>query len=386
MARPKVAKVAVIGVGNMGSAHLHTIEKIDNLELTAVCDIDTERADARAAEHGVPAFYDDKSLLKAKVADAVVIATPHYDHTTIGARALKAGVHVLVEKPISVHKSDCQKLIKAHTNKKLVFAAMFNQRTDPHYIKLKAMIDGGEFGKIMRVNWIITNWYRTQSYYNSGGWRATWSGEGGGVLLNQCPHQLDLFTWLFGAPDTVRAEVAFGKYHDIEVEDEVTAVMTYKSGATAVFITGTGEAPGTNRLEIVGTRGKAVLEGGGISFLRNEVPTDVHCANDPGAFATPDTWTCAIPVRGQGGQHEGILRNFANAITRGEKLVAPAAEGIHSVELANAMLLSGFRNETIKMPLSAAVYAKHLKALIAKSKPRKKAVVATTDDFSKSFN
>lgn len=388
MARPKKAKIAIVGVGNMGGGHCGTIGKVPNLELVAVCDIDRARADEIAEKHNVPAFYNHKDLLKAKIADAIVVATPHYDHTTIGIDVLKAGLHLLVEKPISVHKADCLKLIKAHKNKKQVFSAMFNQRTDPSYIKLKQLIEDGELGELTRVNWIVTNWFRTQRYYDSGGWRATWAGEGGGVLLNQCPHQLDLMTWLFGEPTSVRADIAIGKYHKIEVEDEVTAYLTYKNGATGVFITSTGEAPGTNRLEVVGTRGKVIIErGSGIDFIRNEVPMDKFCKTSKASFATPPRWNIDIPIRGGGEQHLGIFKNFANAITKGDKLIAPAAEGIKSVELGNAMLYSGLNNETVKMPMSAPKFAAQLKKLIATSKFKKKTVKgkASGSDFASSF-
>ncbi len=388
MAAAKKAKLAIVGVGNMGSNHCATVGSISNLELVAVCDTDRERADEIAAKHDVQAFYSHKDLLKAKVADAVMVATPHYDHTTIGIDVLKAGLHLLVEKPISVHKADCQKLIRAHKNKKQVFSAMFNQRTDPHYIKLKELIEGGELGKITRINWIITNWFRSQRYYDSGGWRATWGGEGGGVLLNQCPHQLDLMTWLFGEPETVRADIAIGKYHKIEVEDEVTAYLTYKSGATGIFITSTGEAPGTNRLEVTGTRGKVIIEkGSGLEFVRNEIPMDEFCKTSEKSFAPPPRWNINIPIKGHGDQHKGILQNFADAITKGAKLIAPAEEGIKSVELANAMLYSGIQDVKVKMPLSAPAYQKHLKKLIDNSTFVKKTVTkkAASDDFASSF-
>jgi predicted dehydrogenase len=388
MAAVKKVKIAVVGVGNMGAAHCATIGSISNLELVAVCDTDKTKADEVAAKHKVPAFYSHKDLLKAKVAEAVVVATPHYDHTTIGIDVLKAGLHLLVEKPISVHKADCLKLIKAHKNKKQVFSAMFNQRTDPHYTKLKELIDKGELGKITRINWIVTSWFRSQRYYDSGGWRATWGGEGGGVLLNQCPHQLDLMTWLFGEPETVRADLAIGKYHKIEVEDEVTAYMTYKSGATGVFITSTGEAPGTNRLEVTGTRGRVIVDGGAsLEFIRNEEPMDTFCQTTPESFAQPPRWNISIPIKGSGEQHKGILQNFADAITKGTKLIAPAEDGIKSVELANAMLYSGLNNVKVKLPLSAPLYEKHLKKLIASSTFVKKAVAAKTagNDFANSF-
>ena len=225
-----------------------------------------------ARDSGAKTFTSSEAMIRSGDVDAVLIATLHYDHTTIGIDALQQGIHVLVEKPISVHVADAQKLIAAHTDPKVVFAAMFNQRTDPKYIRTKRLIESGELGEIRRVQWTITDWFRPEAYYASGGWRATWKGEGGGVLLNQCPHNLDLLQWLCGMPIKMPAFCRLGKYHNIEVDDEVTAYFEYPNGATGVFITTTGEAPGTNRLEIVGDRGKVVLESGKITFTRTEVP------------------------------------------------------------------------------------------------------------------
>ncbi|MHC4884408.1 MAG: Gfo/Idh/MocA family protein [Planctomycetota bacterium] len=387
--KSKIVRVAVIGVGGMGNSHVNNLAKdIEGGVLAAVCDTDKAIADDRAKTHGVPAYYSHKDLLKAKVCDAVVIATPHYDHTTIGIDALKAGYHVLVEKPISVHKADCEKLIAAHKGgKKQVFAAMFNLRTDPLHQKVKTLIDNGELGKITRVNWIITNWFRTQAYYDGGGWRATWEGEGGGVLLNQCPHQLDLLQWFTGMPVKVRGFCGIAKSHNIEVEDEVTAYLEYKNGATGVFITSTGEAPGTNRLEIVGTQGKLVMENGKLTFTRNEIPMDTFCKTSEGRFSTPEVWNIEIPAQGAATQHRGIIQNFVNAIAKGETLIAPAREGINSVELGNAMLSSSLLGKEVEMPLNGKKFAAQLKKLIRESTfVKKKATKKANDDFAASFS
>lgn len=379
--------IAVVGVGNMGSSHLKTIASISNLKLAAICDTDVEKGEKLAKEHDVAFFKDHQALLEAKVVDAIVIATPHYDHTTIGIAALDAGYHVLVEKPISVHKADCERLISAYKNKDQVFCAMFNQRTNPSYIKAKELLENGELGEFRRVNWIITDWYRTQSYYNSGGWRATWEGEGGGVLLNQCPHQLDLIQWICGMPSKLTTIGGFGKFHDIEVEDDVTTIMEYPNGATGVFVTTTGEAPGTNRLEIVGTRGKLVIESGQpMKFIRNEVPTEKHLKEATLGFAKPQRWNIEIPITGKEGGHKGILQNFANHIQGKEDLLAPAIEGIHSVELANAMIYSLLKKESVEFPIDPASYEATLKELIAnstyvKAEPTSK---GNASDFSQS--
>lgn len=350
----------------MGSHHARNIldGKVPRLRLTALCDRDAEKL---KAFDGVKTFTDTDALISSGEVDAVLIATPHYDHTTLGIKALEAGLHTLVEKPISVHKEDCERLIAAHTNKDLVFAAMFNQRTDPRYIKLKELIDTGELGKINRVNWIITDWFRSYAYYASGGWRATWAGEGGGVLLNQCPHQLDLMQWLFGMPAKVRAFCQVSRYHEIEVEDDVTAYLEYASGANGVFITTTGEAPGTNRLEVAAERGRVVIEGDNLQWLRNEVETTAWSKTTTGGFQKPDRWEITIPTQGMGPQHVGIMQNFTEAILDGAKLIAPAAEGIHSVELANAMIHSSDTGSTITLPLDAAAYEAALKKKIANS-------------------
>lgn len=381
-----LVRLGIVGMGNMGTAHARGIldGKNPRVTLAAVCDQDPARTKDFAQ---VPVFTSSDELLRSGKIDALLIATPHYDHTTIGIAALKAGIHVLVEKPISVHKADCEQLIAAHQDKKVVFAAMFNQRTDPRYLKLREMVQSGELGEIRRVNWIITNWFRSEAYYASGGWRATWGGEGGGVLLNQCPHNLDLFQWIFGMPVRVRAFCHLGKYHDIEVEDDVTAYLEFKNGATGVFITSTGEAPGGNRLEITAEQGRVVLEDGLIRFKRNEVQTSEFSRTSKAAFAAPNVEEFTYTFEGAGGQHVEVLNNFADAILDGTPLVAPAAEGIHSVELGNAMLYSSSLRETVSMPLDAAAYEQLLKKRVAESKFVKKVVThsVSADDFSKSF-
>ncbi|MBW8015659.1 MAG: Gfo/Idh/MocA family oxidoreductase [Planctomycetes bacterium] len=362
----KQVKLAVIGLGYIGRCHLEKIAMVGNIEIVAVCSRRKQHAQEIAAKYNCRAFTDYRKLLASKVSDAVLIATPHYSHTAIGIDALKAGCHVLVEKPISVHKADCQKLIAAHTNQNQVFAAMFNQRTLGAYKKIKSMIDGGELGKLMRVNWIITDWFRTDAYYSSGSWRATWVGEGGGVLLNQCPHQLDLLQWLCGMPSKVAGFCGLGKHHDIEVEDEVTAYLEFPNGATGVFIASTGEAPGTNRLEICGEKGKVVLEGENLRFSRNEIPCSQFqkTSKEPMAKPRVSEIDIDIEVTSHEDQRAEIIKNFANAILNGEKLIAPAAEGINSVELANAILYSSLTQKPVQLPLNAQTYEAKLQELI----------------------
>jgi len=382
-------RLGIVGVGNMGGAHAKQLlaNKINRCVLGAVCDIDPARFTDYPA---LPQFTTAKKLFKSGKVDAILIATPHYAHPTIGLAAFKAGIHVLSEKPLGVHKADCERFIAGHAGTNLVFSEMFNQRTDPYYIKIREMVRGGELGTIRRINWIITNWFRSEAYYASGGWRATWGGEGGGVLLNQCPHNLDLFQWIFGLPRRVRATCRLGRYHNIEVEDDVTAYMEYATGATAVFITSTGEAPGTNRLEIAGENGKLVYENGVITFTRNAMPTTEFSRTTATLFNAPATTTTPIPLGdNHGGQHNAIVQNFVDAILDGTPLIAPAAEGLNSVELGNAMLYSSLKNKTVELPLDGAAYHRTLKQLVKNSRFTKKEIkpgTASAAEFTKGFN
>lgn len=380
-------RLGIVGLGNMGKAHLHNIRsgKVHGLRVTALCESVGTLPELLEHESG---FTDVNEMIHSGKIDAILICTPHFSHTTIGIEALNHGLHVLVEKPISVHKADCERLIAAHKDKKKIFAAMFNMRTNAVFKKVKDLIDSGEVGAVRRVHWEVTNWFRTNYYYATGGWRGTWKGEGGGVLMNQCPHNLDLFQWMFGMPQRVRGFCQFGRFHQIEVEDDVTAVLMYDSGTTATFATSTGEAPGKNCLEISCENGRlTVTDNNRIHFQRLRTPMSKFCMEAEAAFATPEVWHMDIPVEQSGGQHVEILQNFTNAILKGEKLLSPAEEGIRSVELANAILLSTWQDKTIELPMSSADYERILIEKGEKSTFQKTKVVpkATADDFAKSF-
>lgn len=366
-------RTGIIGLGNMGGFHARCIldGEVPGMRLTAVFDLDEARL---ASFNDIATFTNADEMLASGEVDAVIIATPHFFHTSLGIAALEAGLHVMVEKPISVHKADCERLLAAHTNKDLVFAAMFNQRTDARYLKVKSLIDNGELGPIQRISWTVTDWFRTEAYYASGAWRATWKGEGGGVLLNQCPHQLDLWQWMFGMPAEIYAQCDLGRFHDIEVEDAVTALMRYANGTTGVFTTTTGETPGSNRLEIAAEKGNLVLEGDAIRWRRNEVDAAVFSKEATQGFAKPPSWEVKIPLGGEGPKHVTILKNFTQAILSGEKLLSPAEEGIRSVELANTILLSGLKRTPVSLPLDSSEYEAVLTKLIKESTFEKKVV------------
>ncbi len=381
-------RLGIVGLGNMGSWHCKTIldGNQPRRELAAICDTDPTKM--TAYPEAVRRFADAGEMIRSGAIDAILVAVPHYGHTTIGIDALEQGLHLLVEKPISVHKADCERLIAAYERRPKstqVFAAMFNQRTDPHYIALKRLIDSGDLGEIRRITWIMTDWFRTGAYYASGGWRATWGGEGGGTLLNQCPHNLDLWQWLFGMPTAVHAHVGFGRWHDIEVEDQVTAHLAYGTRASGTFIATTGESPGTNRLEIAAEMGRVVVEDGRLLWTRNKVGMSEFCRTTPAVWSKPESHEVLIPVAGHGPQHNGVLANFADAVLDGAALIAPATDGIRSVELANAMIWSGWTGQTAQLPLDGVAYEARLKRAIAESRHAKPAARAGGGDFASSF-
>ncbi len=387
----KKVRLAVIGAGIMGSAHLRDIPTLPNAELVGVCDIDRAKADHFAGQLGIPAAYDYHELLERGGLDGVVIATPHYFHTPIAIDFMQAGVHVLTEKPIAVHTRDARKMIAAYESAK---AKISRPRFLDHVPaahpgileKVKEMIDGGELGRLVRTTWIITDWFRTQAYYDNGGWRATWSGEGGGVLLNQCPHNLDLYQWFVGLPKRVSGHAAIGKYHNIEVEDEVTGYFEHENGMVGHFITTTAESPGSNRLEIVGENGKITFENGKLLFYRNQSSMFEFIQTCPRSFDRVENTVEEVPYENHGQPgHWYILENFANAILHGEKQIAQGVEGIRGLSLGNAIMLSSFLGKPVDLPIDDDLYADKIAELARTSRFQKVVHTHDDNDLSKSF-
>jgi len=381
-------RIGIIGLGNMGTGHAKYLNngEVKGAELAAICDLREERLKwaAENLSSDVKRFQTPEELFAANCVDAVIVATPHYDHPRLAIEGFNRGLHVLVEKPAGVYTKQVREMNEAAAKSGKVFSMMYNQRTNPLYQKLRDLIQSGELGEVRRTNWIITNWYRSQSYYDSGGWRATWAGEGGGVLLNQDPHQLDLWQWTIGMmPVRVRAFCQFGKYRNIEVEDDVTAYVEYENGATGVFVTTTGEAPGTNRFEITGDRGKIVIEDGKMTFWRLRVPEPEFNRNFKSGFGSPECWKCEIPVPGDNGnQHRKITQNFVDAILKGTPLIAPGQEGIKGLTLSNAMHLSTWTDNWVNLPIDEDLFYEKLQERIANSKSTKDANAARTLDVS----
>ena len=386
----KVVQLAVIGIGAMGSQHVRDIQKIPGVQLSAICDLIPERMEGFSSSK-TKTFTNYQEMLNSVELDGVLIATPHYDHTPIALDCFRKGIHVLTEKPIAAHMSDGLLMVAGYQEAlqkypHLQFAIMFQQRTYGYWQKIKQMISDGELGKIIRVTWIITNWFRNQCYFDNGDWRATWKGEGGGVLINQCPHNLDLFQWFFGMPEKVTGFAGFGKYHAIEVDDEVTAFFEYQNGMVGHFITSTGESPGTNRLEIIGENGKLVFEDNVLKFWKNKVSMleQIKTSSDPYAFTEYIEMNIPFEHHGLPG-HSIIIENFANAILGKENLIVPGEEGLNQLHLSNSILLSSMLHKPIHLPMNAEIFKTELEEKIQNSIVKKNTVFSAIPDISKSF-
>lgn len=363
-------RLGIIGMGNMGSGHLRNI--VDGLcpriDVTAAADIDPKRLDlVKELLPSAACFTDALEMLDSGLIDAALIAVPHYDHPKYAIECFKRGIHVMTEKPAGVFARQVREMNEAADKAGVKFAIMFNQRSSPLFARAREIVQSGQLGKPKRLVWIVTNWYRTQAYYNSGSWRATWNGEGGGVLLNQAPHNLDLWQWIFGMPKRVRAFCQFGKYHNIDVEDDVTIYGEYENGATSVFISTTGEAPGTNRLEISGDLGKLVLEDGKLKWWKLAVPEREFCFTCKEGFCTPDTTYEEFTAEEPAG-HPVLLNNFADAILDGAELIADGREGLNSLSISNAAYISAWTDNWAEIPTDEALFEEHLLELCRKEK------------------
>lgn len=358
-------RAGVVGIGNMGSAHAMNIfqKQVEGMQLAAVCDNNPDRLSWARENFGEQTvfFADYKEMLSAGILDAVIIATPHFLHPVIAQEAFACGLHVLTEKPAGVDVGTVRRMNEAAKESGKIFAIMYNQRTNPLFRTLKEYLEAGKLGQVKRFVWIINNWYRTQAYYDSGTWRATWNGEGGGVLLNQCPHNLDIWQWMMGMPCRLRAFCRTAQYHNIHVEDDVTIYAEYANGANACFVTSTGEYPGTNRLEVSGTKGKAVIEEGKLKLWLLETDEREICYQSKLSMPQEKVdYTEIVQTEREAG-HLGILQNFAGAILRGEPLIAPGCEGINGLTISNAAYLSEHRDDWVKIPFAENDFADFLK-------------------------
>ena len=386
----KKIRLGIIGIGNMGSGHATRIKagNCPDFVLTAVADINPKRLEwaERELGDGVKRFDSAEDMLSSGLIDACIVAVPHYDHPKYVIECLKKGIHVMCEKPAGVYTKQVREMNEeAKKHPDVVFGMMFNQRTNCVYRKMRELVQSGKYGQIRRTNWIITDWYRPQAYYNSGSWRATWSGEGGGVLLNQCPHNLDLWQWICGMPKKVSAHMQFGKWHDIEVEDDVSVYCEYPNGATGVFVTTTGDAKGTNRFEIQLDGAKLVADYSGLTVLEFDVSEPEFSRTNTVPFGNLSAHKADIELDGENPQHDGVLRAWGGAILRGEPLVADGSEGIRGLKLSNAIHLSAWLGRDIDLDeFDEDLFYSELQKRVATSR-RKTNIVEQVADTSDTY-
>ena len=382
-------RLGIIGCGNIGKVHTDNIVNgsCPEVELSAVCDLKKERLDEILEKKpDVSVFYDAEEMMDSGKIDSVLVAVPHYDHPRLAIMAMKKGLNVLIEKPAGVYTKQVEEMNAVAKECNVVFGIMMNQRTNCIYRKMREIVKSGVLGEIKRTNLIITDWYRPQIYYDSGDWRATWSGEGGGVLLNQCPHNLDLWQWICGMPTKIHAKLHYGKWHDVEIEDDVSAYCEYANGATGVFVTTTGDTPGTNRFEITLEKGKLIAEDGVLKMWENEMTEKEFSKTNDNPFARPGFTYTEVETDGENPQHKGVLNQFADAILHGGELVARGEEGINGLTISNAMHLSSWLDKEIDLTnFDSDLFYEELKKRIATSRRKTTTREVGTVDMNSSF-
>ena len=375
-------RIGIIGLGNIGRQHAELLGSgsIEGAEFGAVC----ARGGGRGAPFGVPSFPNHQALFDSGLVDAVLIATPTQSHPEIGRAALQQGLHVLMEKPLAMSIGQARELVRAASERSR-FAVMLNQRFHSAYSRIKMLLDDGRLGALQRFAWTMTCWYRPDVYYKVSKWRGTWPGEGGGLLINQCIHNLDVLQWLVGLPSDVFAVAGFGRYHEIDVEDEVTATLRFAGGLTGTVTASSGEAPGINQLDLVGDLGTLRFDGERIRLYASAESVAEHCERTLDMFGMPEITEHPIQPDEPVNQHQAVLRNFVNAIAENEPLATPAATGLASIELANAMLLSAWRGQLVSLPLDADAYESALQRRIASTSLREPAALQANIDMAKSY-
>lgn len=380
-------KLGIIGIGNQGSTYARRLVRenwVPEIEVAAIADINPARLDW-ARENVSPdiAYFEDAiAMLDSGLIEACVISIPHYDHPRYAMECFRRGIHVMCEKPAGVYTQQVREMnAEAEKHPGVVFAMMFNQRTNCVYRKMRELVQSGKYGRVRRANWLITNWYRSQYYYDSGDWRATWSGEGGGVLLNQCPHQLDLWQWILGMPKKVQSFMRYGQWHDIEVEDDVTTYMEYEDGHTGVFITSTGDPHGSNRFEVQMDGAQLICEHDRLYLMELDQLEQDWTKTNTQPFGSVPGKEIEVETDGLNPQHQGVFTAFAGAILRGEPLVAGGAEGINGLTLSNAMHLSAFLGRPVEIPFDEKLYHDELmkRVAVSRRKAPAKAVFANTE-------
>jgi len=377
-------RIGVVGLGNIAQQHIKNVLEghVRHAKLTAIC----SRSESDYTRSlGVAHFTDYRELIASRLCDAVVVATPTYSHLDVGAAVLDAGLHLMMEKPMGLSIAEGEELVARANRSGAVAALMLNQRADPLFLRMREIVVSGDLGDLIRVNWTMTNWFRPEVYFQVSDWRATWRGEGGGVLVNQCIHNLDILQWICGMPSSLRAFCRFGRFHDVEVEDDVTAYLEYDNGATGIFVGSTGEAPGNNRFEIIGDSGSLVFDGKTLTVSRNEVSTAQFNRETREMFGMPGSSSEPLSIDRAVNQHAILLSNFVESIRNDESLIAPLDDGLSSLAIANGMLMSTWTDSKVDFPIDAVEYSRLLQQKIESSVLRTKAQVEVNIDMSSSY-
>ena len=377
-------RIGVVGLGNIAQQHIKNVLEghVRHAKLTAIC----SRSESDYTRSlGVAHFTDYRELIASRLCDAVVVATPTYSHLDVGAAVLDAGLHLMMEKPMGLSIAEGEELVARANHSDAVAALMLNQRADPLFLRMREIVVSGDLGDLIRINWTMTNWFRPEVYFQVSDWRATWRGEGGGVLVNQCIHNLDILQWICGMPSSLRAFCRFGRFHDVEVEDDVTAYLEYDNGATGIFVGSTGEAPGNNRFEIIGDSGSLVFDGKTLTVSRNEVSTAQFNRETREMFGMPGSSSEPLSIDRAVNQHAILLSNFVESIRNDESLIAPLDDGLSSLAIANGMLMSTWTDSKVDFPIDAVEYSRLLQQKIESSVLRTKAQVEVNIDMSSSY-
>ena len=360
MGNPDHIRFGVIGVGVMGGMHADILTNDDDprFSLAAIADIDTAKARKVGAKADVPWFATGEEMIASGLCDAVIVATPHYWHAPLTIRAARTGLHVMCEKPLSSTVGHARAMITECKKRKVKLGVMLHQRARADMTTVKKLIDSGAIGEVFRAQLICSNWFRTQAYYDSGAWRGTWDGEGGGVLINQAPHHLDLYQWIAGMPKKVLGLIST-RCHKIEVEDCANFLLDYEDGKVGYIYTTTAEEPGYEEFMICGDKGTIVIGDEGVKLGKLAMPVSQHifASGDAGAGGAEQgiEWTTVEP-EGPSGGHIDVTRGFVEWILTGKKPFdfADGKQALNELELSNAMHLAGYRNKVVALPVDAA--------------------------------
>ena len=372
-------RFGIVGTGGMGSGHANTMQRIEECQFTAACDIDTDVVKGIGDKYGVETFTDYKELIDSGLVDAVIVATPHYFHPIVGMYAMEKGLAVISEKPMAVTVKSADEMIKTAKETGVPFTIMYQSRASGGNQAARKIIQEGELGDLYRTC-LIDSGFRSQAYYNSAPWRGTWKEEGGGILINQGPHALDMFTWLGGVPSRVTARTA-NRRHEMDCEDEASAMLEYPNGAIGFLHVSTSESPGTSLMEFCGEEGKLVIRGSRPELYKLEMPLQEYNDTTENMWGSPKSEKVDIEVEDRESGHIAIIRNLARHILQGEPLIVPGEEGVNSMELINAVILSGQKGgKPVDIPVDREEYEELIQGLRKTSVVKKaKSVKRVTD-------